>query len=117
MSSCLCRPTYQVACVEMNWRPRAHVYMMGLPRRYLTADRLLVDALAANGLVGRMGVRVVPTALGAKLFMQQYRFCSPLAYYCIANVRRGLFSVLCDGRPSVWRPDPGSVSFRNPCTI
>jgi hypothetical protein len=108
----LCQPLRGAACVERNWRPEAHVYMMRLPQRYLTKDRLLVDALTANGLVCRMGVRVVPTALGIQTFMAQYRFCCPTP----VHARRGFPSAArCDARPTYWRPDPGSVSFRNPC--
>lgn len=117
MTYCLCQPRNAAACVAQNWRPQAHSYMMSLPRRYLTADRYLVAALQANGLVGRMGARVVPTALGIRLFLQQFRFCTPVFGFVRARAFMTRTTARCDARPACWRPDPGSVAFRNPCKI
>jgi hypothetical protein len=118
MTTCLCQPQPSAACVEQNWRPQAHSYMMSLPRRYVTADRLLVAALTANGLVERVRCSIHPSPLGARLFSQQFRFCSRLFSLCWFFGPNGRpCAELCDARPDCWRPDPGSVSFRNPCTV
>lgn len=118
---CLCQPRPDAACVERNWRPQAHTYMMRLPQRYLAKDRLLIAALTANGVVARMGARVVPTTLGISLFMSQFKFCCSLFSRCWFMGQTGKpiaqTGERCDARPDCWRPDPGSVAFRTPCTF
>jgi hypothetical protein len=120
MTYCLCQPRAAEPCVIRNYRPEAHTYMMRLPQRYLVKDRPLVLALQANGLVARMGARVVPTALGIRIFMSQFRFCCtwPDRWVdrCVELAARVWFDP-CDARPDTWRPAPGSVAFRNPCTL
>jgi len=94
---------------------------MSLPRRYFTADRLLIAALEANGLVERSGARIQSTPLGNRLFKNQRRKCVGRARPCRRCAKHSPgndgFCAPCDARPDCWRPDPGSVAFRRPCTI
>jgi hypothetical protein len=125
MTYCLCqpRPTDRDAavCRESNFLPRAHVLMMKLPARELKRDRLLVDSLVALKLVRRAGSRLYATPLGNRLFKNNRMRC---AFPQTVRQRgcRGVFELdrktfdVCDARPDTWRPAPGSISYRNPCT-
>jgi hypothetical protein len=119
MTTCLCQPRPSAACVERNWLPRAHTFMMGLPRRYFTADRLLIAALEANGLVERSGARIQSTPLGNRLFKNQRRKCAgrTARWGLCRRATEPLGGMPCDARPDIWKPAPGSVAFRRPCTI
>lgn len=111
MSTCLAQPAASAPCVQGNWRPQAHRYMMRVPRPYQPEDRYLVEALMAAGVAGRMREWVVPTVTGVRVFLAQFRPCSALFSLCWFFGR----NAQCDARPDCWRPDTGSVAFRNPC--
>jgi hypothetical protein len=116
MTYCLCQPRASLACVERNFLPRAHILMMRLPTRELKRDRLLVDSLVALGLAQRAGAKVFATPLGHRTFtnLRLRMRCSTAQRACRLRSTTRLLAV-CDARPDCWRPDPGSVSFRNPC--
>lgn len=121
MTYCLCqpRPTDRDAavCRESNFLPRAHMLMMKLPARELKRDRLLVDSLVALKLVRRAGGRLYATPLGNQSFKAYARRTSSLFSLCWFKGHNGKpASDVCDARPDTWRPAPGSVNYRNPCT-